>query len=68
MHVISLAGGLCGCQNNLVERSQFDNNTGQPMWPSKGPPVVDLRSHPVAIISAFSGMISYATAPQAHSM
>ena len=68
MHVIYLAGGLSGCQNNSLERSQFDKNTGQPMWPSIGPPVVDLMSQPVALIPAFSGMILYAAAPQAHSM
>lgn len=68
MHVIYLAGGFSGCQNISLERTQFDNNTGQPMWPSTGPPVVDLVSQPAALIPASSGMILYATAPQAHSM
>lgn len=31
IHVTYLAGGLSGCQNNSLETSQFDNNTGQPM-------------------------------------
>lgn len=68
MPVIYLAEGLSGCQNNSLEISQFGNNTVQPMWPTTGPPVVDLMSQPVALIPAFSGTILYATAPQAHSM